>query len=155
MPAAPHCECNERIALAEATRHLTSPTLARFPPPPKRMPQACVTPRMLRLGCASRARAAHLRLRAVAAVPRAPVAAVDLLLLLPLLFFNLLLPPTLIARRCSSHHAIRKYNTFLPPPRRSVRATYRVNEVTTAGQTRVPDLIERRVPQAIERNERI
>ena len=28
MPAASHCECNERIALAEATKSLMSPTLA-------------------------------------------------------------------------------------------------------------------------------
>ena len=64
------------------------------------MPQACVTPRMLRLGCASRARAAHLRADAGAAVPR--VAVVGILQLLPLLFVDRLLPPTLIARRCSS-----------------------------------------------------
>ena len=82
MPAAPHCECNERIALAEATRHLTSPTLAS-PRPPSACPKRATPP-----ACPGSAAQVELALRAC--VSQEPLQEQEPLSLVLLLLYLLL-----------------------------------------------------------------
>ena len=96
MPAAPHCECNERIALAEATRHLTSPTLAS-PRPPSACPKRATPP-----ACPGSAAQVELALRAC--VSQEPLQEQEPLSLVLLLLY-LLLPALFVALTTTSSPA--------------------------------------------------